>query len=261
MSDDTRHKTVPHHALEHVSGAYVLHAPRSRAEWRVAAILLADAFHEDPFNRALMPDPAARRRVFLLVYRMLLRFFRVDGTILLLSARSDARVSSTPGGPAATGHVPAAGVIVFRVEGEHMSAGERLARLPRRVAAFTCALALPVRMLFIGHIGGLLRRSRTLRASYGKLREAYRPFENRPYLSLELIAVRSDLRGNGLMGRMMGPMLEEADRKSLTVVLNTETPENLPIYAHYGFEPVDSVEAVPGALTYHVLARRPGAGR
>ncbi len=260
MADDMYLDAASGNAASPGMDVPTLRAPRSRREWHLAADLLAAAFHEDPFNRILMPDAAARRRVFVQVYRMLLRFFRIDGTILLLSDQSEGGGAATHAGSAlpgkAGGAVPA-GVIVFRAEGERRSAGKRLARLLRLAAAFAQALALPVRMLFMGVAGELLRRSRSLRASYGTLREAYKPFEDRPYLSLELVAVRSDLRGNGLMGRMLRPLFEEADRRGLAIVLNTETPENLPIYAHYGFETAAAVEVVPDVLTYHVLFRKP----
>jgi len=45
------------------------------------------------------------------------------------------------------------------------------------------------------------------------------------------------------------------------VVLNTETPGNVPIYEHFGFKVDERIEVFPETLEYKVMSWRSADGR
>jgi hypothetical protein len=52
-------------------------------------------------------------------------------------------------------------------------------------------------------------------------------------------------------------MLERADRESLPTYTDTSTPENVPIYEHYGFEVKERLESSETGLSFWALLRPP----
>ena len=54
-------------------------------------------------------------------------------------------------------------------------------------------------------------------------------------LHIIYFAVRPECRGTGLARKLMGAVLDYADRKDCTVSLETHNPRNLDLYRHYGF--------------------------
>jgi GNAT superfamily N-acetyltransferase len=131
-------------------------------------------------------------------------------------------------------------------------------RISGIIQGILTALTLPFRISRVTKIGELLRRSGKVSWSYKKLHDSYKRYEpDLPYLSLDFIAVRPELQGNGWMGRMMRPVLEDAREHARIVVLNTETPDNVPIYEHYGFTVDERIEVFPDTLEYKVMSWRP----
>jgi GNAT superfamily N-acetyltransferase len=227
-------------------------------ELPAVAEILADAFQNDAFNVYLFPDADARHKAFRIIYGTMLRLMLHTGEIHATSEKLE-------------------GVIVIglsrkkgdkgdntrrmRNDARHMGNNARhmgMRRISGMIRGILNALAMPFRISRVTKIGELLRRSGKVSWSYKKLHDSYKRYEpDLPYLSLDFIAVRPELQGNGWMGRMMRPLLEEARDHGRIVVLNTETPDNVPIYEHYGFTVDERIEVFPETLEYKVMSWRP----
>ena len=71
---------------------------------------------------------------------------------------------------------------------------------------------------------------------------------------LLLLGVEPGAQGTGLGGRLMAPMLREADEVGRAVYLETSTASNLPFYERHGFRVVGE-RRVPGGHGYWGMAR------
>lgn len=217
-----------------------------KRELPAVADVLADAFRNDPFNRYLFPDADARHKAFRIIYGTMLNLMYYTSEILATSEKLE-------------------GVLVMGLSRKKGDRGTDASRNGSRkffgiFRGVLKALAMPFRIARITKIGELLRRSRKVRWSYKKLHDSYKRYEpDLPYLSLDFIAVRPELQGKGSMGRMMRPLLEAARTQGRIVVLNTETPDNIPIYEHYGFTVDERIEVFPETLEYKVMSWRPKA--
>lgn len=216
----------------------------TKRELPIVAEVLADAFQNDPFNRYLFPDANARHKAFRIIYGTMLHLMYYTGEIHATSEKLE-------------------GVLVIGLSRKKGDKGKNAPGTGTRkffgiFQGVLTALAMPFRIARITKLGELLRRSRKVRWSYKKLRDSYKRYEtDLPYLSLDFIAVQPALQGNGWMGRMMRPMLDDARNQGRIVVLNTETPENVPIYEHYGFTVDERIEVFPGTLEYKIMSWRP----
>jgi ribosomal protein S18 acetylase RimI-like enzyme len=81
-----------------------------------------------------------------------------------------------------------------------------------------------------------------------------------PHWYLWVIGVAPEHQGRGLAGRLMQPVLDNADERQLRCYLETHKESNVPVYERYGFRVV-SKTPVPGQpLTVWAMLRRPGEG-
>ncbi len=79
-----------------------------------------------------------------------------------------------------------------------------------------------------------------------------------PHWYLWVIGVAPEHQGRGLAGRLMQPVLDNADARQLRCYLETHKESNVPVYERFGFRVV-SREPVPGQpLTVWGMLRRPG---
>ena len=85
-------------------------------------------------------------------------------------------------------------------------------------------------------------------ALYGQISEAAVPPQ--PHYYLGVIGVAPDARGTGAGGALLQAFcrLSAADPRSSGVYLETGNPDNLPFYAHHGFEVRGSGELGTGSL-------------
>ena len=215
-----------------------------RSDIPAAADLLAEAFQQDEFNRHLIPVASERYKAFRIIYRVMLGIMLATGEMY---ATSDAMEGVAV--------LTLAGKKGDRREPDGTSGPQRFFRLSSGILN---ALAMPFRIARFRHAGKLLKRSKEVRWSYSRLQDSYKRYEqDKPYVSLDLIAVRPGLHGRGYMGRLMRPVLDEACRRNRSVILNTETPGNLPIYEHYGFQTDESIEVFRDELVYRVMSWHP----
>ena len=63
-----------------------------------------------------------------------------------------------------------------------------------------------------------------------------------PHWYLHNIAVRKTFRGKGFAGKLIKPVLAKLDKTKLPCYLETQNPDNVPIYEHYGFKIMDISE-------------------
>jgi GNAT superfamily N-acetyltransferase len=77
---------------------------------------------------------------------------------------------------------------------------------------------------------------------------------------LELLGVEPELQGRGLGGRLLGPVLERADREGHPCYLDTMKARNLPFYRRHGFEVATSGRFEDGGPEYWTMVREPGGG-
>ena len=90
-------------------------------------------------------------------------------------------------------------------------------------------------------------------ARYNEAVDAVSP--EHPAHVVALLAVRASHRGTGLGGALLRRVIAESERDATAagVMLATGNPDNLPFYAHHGFEPVGRTRV--GDITEHVLFR------
>lgn len=77
------------------------------------------------------------------------------------------------------------------------------------------------------------------------------------FVWLELIAIDPACRGQGVMRRLMTPLLDRIGREKTFCLLETENPGSVPIYAHFGFRLVRSGRVQPADIPYFFMAYDP----
>jgi GNAT superfamily N-acetyltransferase len=81
-----------------------------------------------------------------------------------------------------------------------------------------------------------------------------------PHWYLVVLSVRPESQRQGLGSRLVGPILERADRDGLPCRLETSDPANVAFYQRFGFEVDDpAFAAIPGGPSLTTM-RRPPAG-
>ena len=56
------------------------------------------------------------------------------------------------------------------------------------------------------------------------------------YYYIQLIAIERTMKGNGVLRRLIDPVLECCEQQKIPVLLDTHDKDNVPIYQHFGFE-------------------------
>ena len=77
---------------------------------------------------------------------------------------------------------------------------------------------------------------------------------------LEFIGVKPELQGKGYAGTLLRAMFARLDKEHLPCYLETQNPDNVPIYQHYGFEVVEEA-VIPGTGLRHFAMLREKASR
>lgn len=71
----------------------------------------------------------------------------------------------------------------------------------------------------------------------------YKEFTDGHYYHLKLIAIDKKLKGTGAFRKLITPVLENAKKQKIPVVLETLNPDNIQIYEHFGFKLVKTFTA------------------
>lgn len=190
-----------------VEGAAGLVHPQPQDAERIAG-LVAEAMAEDPLHRYLFPPAAAEaaRTLFRLVAAYGIR----QGNLLATSRKLE-------------------GVAYWQTPQD------------RTLVGVAPVLREGLRLLAQGGAGGV---ARMVRASAYTFRRHHRhaPF---PHWYLALLAVSPRHQGQGFARRLLEPVLASLQRERLPCYLETNTPQNVSLYRHFGFRVVEET-AIPG---------------
>ena len=164
-----------------------------------AATLLAGAFHDDPLYRAVLPDEDERRRASLWLHDRVLRYCLLYGIAHTLPSLPGVACWLPPGRTEVTiGGIARSGLLA----------------MPLRLgpSAF-------VRLSAYTNYSSKLRRQKTPDS----------------YWYLWALAVDPQYQGRGVGGRLIRPVLEEADASRTACYLESENEKNLAFYEKRGF--------------------------
>jgi ribosomal protein S18 acetylase RimI-like enzyme len=186
-----------------------------------AAELLGRAFQDDPVFRAVQPDAAKRRRIAFWLHDRMLRYCFLYGAAHTLPSL--------------------AGVACWLPPGQTELPISRLLR--------SGLLAMPL------HMGpaAFLRFNTYIDCSSGQRRR------NSPdrYWYLWVLGVDPPSQGRGVGGRLIQPVLREADATGTACYLETENPRNLDFYGKHGFRVAAEARVPRLGLTTWSLIREP----
>jgi ribosomal protein S18 acetylase RimI-like enzyme len=167
-----------------------------------AAALLARAFQDDPLYRAVLPDEDKRRKMSLWLHDKVLRYCSLYGTTHTLPSLEGAACWLRPGQTELTiGRIMRSGL-----------------------------LAMPLRM---GPAASVRFSAYTDYSS--RLRRRKSPDT---YWYLWVLGVDLPYQGKGVGGRLIRPVLEEADASRTACYLETENERSLAFYEKHGFQVV-----------------------
>jgi ribosomal protein S18 acetylase RimI-like enzyme len=174
-----------------------------------AAAMLTRAFQDDPLYRALLPEEDRRRKLLLWLHDKMLRYCFLYGIMHTLPSLEGTAWWLPPGQTEPTiGRILRSGLI----------------GLPLRMG-----LATYVRFHAYMECSSELRR------------------RNAPdtYWYLWVLGVDPSFQGQGVGGRLIRPVLEQADASGIVCYLETEAERNLAFYERHGFRIMGEAR-VPG---------------
>jgi len=176
---------------------------------RQAAAMLARAFHDDPLHQAVLPKEDKRRRLLSWLHDRVLRYCFLYGTVHALPALEGAACWLPPGQTQLT-----------------------IGRLLR-----SGLIGLPLRMGPAAYMrfSAYLDCSSELRSRHSADSDWY----------LWVLGVDPPHQGQGAGGRLIRPVLEQADASGAACYLETEVERNLAFYERHGFRVVAEAR-VPG---------------
>ena len=120
------------------------------------------------------------------------------------------------------------------------------------------------RMLRSGAVGCGMRMGTTAARRMADLRvlstDRVQITAGRPYVYLLALGVRTAHQGKGLGGSLLRALLDDCDRRSLSIYLETETEENVRMYERFGFEVVKQIELENLRVPMWEMLREPCTG-
>lgn len=190
------------------------------ADIEPAAYILSQAFADDPLTRFLMPNRELRVRTFQ-------AFFRAYGALNIKHQRGYGSGD------------PLAGIAYWKFPGQ---VGRSINI--EYLAAFAPLLLTLYPIAFF--------RLRVLSKKVEKLRQKHAP---EPHFYLDYIGVLESWRGKGLASKLMRPVLKEADSEGVVTYTDTNAPEDVPLYEHFGFHCMEECRVTSTGVTIWALRR------
>ncbi|MEF9952769.1 MAG: GNAT family N-acetyltransferase [Clostridium sp.] len=77
------------------------------------------------------------------------------------------------------------------------------------------------------------------------------------YFHILTIAVREDLKGQGIFRKLITPIIEECNKNNLCIVLETNSSDTLPIYEHFGFKIYETIKSDKIDLLQYSMIKYP----
>jgi len=81
--------------------------------------------------------------------------------------------------------------------------------------------------------------------------------EKGEYYYIDLVCVHPDYRKNGYFRALMEPVLAISEQEQIPILVDTYNPDNVPVFKHYGFEPVEMLKSP--TIRMYCLKRMPGS--
>ncbi len=179
------------------------------------ADLLVRAFQDDPLFVYFFPHASERMNKLSHVLRMLVRYGVLYGEVYATSPNVE-------------------GVIVW-LPSEHV---EMSPWHMMRSGGFSVMLNMSK-----GDMGRMMRY-----IEYGSaMHKRHAPFR---HWYLQFIGVGPEFRGKGYASVLLTPMFARMNAERLPCYLETQNPQNIPMYQHYGFRVVEE-GSIPGSETAH----------
>ena len=185
-----------------------------------AAILLARAFHKDPFFTCVLPDPYRRARVLPWLSERMLRYGLRYGTVY-----------TTPS-----------------IEGIAIWLGPQHPNLQLLGTLQTGLFLLPFKLSLPE-----FQRSLRLNNYAGRL---HKTSVTGPHLYLLQLGVEPSLQGQGIGWTLTRQVLAQADRLALPCYLETNNAKNLAGYERNGFVITGHGQAYPGSAQTWAMLRK-----
>ena len=186
-----------------------------------AAMLLARAFHEDPFYTCVLPDAEKRAQVLPWLQTRILRYGLRYGSVYTTPSLEGIAIWLGP-------EHPAVGVLGA------LQTGLFLLPLHLTLAEFQRSLRLS------NYAERLHKRAITVR-----------------HLYFMQLAVEPGLQGQGVGSALLQTVTDSADRQAVPCYLETNNEKNLPLYERKGFAIVGHGQASPGEAQTWAMLRQP----
>ena len=191
-----------------------------RSQLKLAAAVLARAFFDDPLFTYYFPDASRRQNMSPHLFEFWLRYAVAYGEIYAISPELE-------------------GVAVW---------------LPSEKANQTLWKKIISGSFFLYFRLGreLIAKRRPVVEFVSLIHKLRAPFR---HWYLEFLGVEPELQGKGYAGTLLRAMFARLDKEHLPCYLETQNPDNVPIYQHYGFEVVEEA-LIPGTGLRHFAMLR-----
>ncbi|MBD8497754.1 GNAT family N-acetyltransferase [Paenibacillus sp. CAU 1523] len=183
---------------------------------------------EDPLYRFILPDQRTRLNVLRIFFRNYLDMLYPYSNLYASSTRLEGVM------------------LVFYSE---KFGSSKIAQLNYwRKIAFAILKSLPA-CKYIG-VKGLFRGVSILRSMSSAWLSM---LEDRPYAHMDMLVVQKQYRGTGLVTKMIMPLIDECSSRDVACTLETQNPNNVPLYGRYGFELVDTIKMTDSELEQYCM--------
>jgi GNAT superfamily N-acetyltransferase len=78
-----------------------------------------------------------------------------------------------------------------------------------------------------------------------------------PHWYVQILGVHPNHQGKGIGGKLLQPVLQQADEEGVAVYLESSNPRNLDFYRKHGFEVMEEITPVDGCPRIRTLLRKP----
>ncbi len=85
----------------------------------------------------------------------------------------------------------------------------------------------------------------------------HREFVKGNYYYIKIIAIAKNSRGKGSFRALIMPIINYCKEKTIPIVLETNTAENVPIYQHFGFELIKTIPEKGTDFCQYCFIKRP----
>jgi ribosomal protein S18 acetylase RimI-like enzyme len=102
-----------------------------------------------------------------------------------------------------------------------------------------------------------LRDIQSLLPFYVKIEQAHERIIRQPHYYLEILGVDPQYQGQGFSSKLLRPVLSHADQHRKTCYLETQSPNNVSLYQHFGFEVMDTIPVDFDPVPYTLMLRKP----